>query len=94
MSRSLQVCSIICDTLFSLGLVTERASLLNVGGQVQIAKQQQQPIITLQSPPDSPVVDRATLVCRKDSSVIDQHVDQYWNGTHTTHDVNRMHDAA
>ena len=98
------------DTLFSLGLVTERASLLNVGGQVQVAKQEQQtitieltdeqvqrpaaPIITLESPPQSPLVDRTTLVCRKDSSVIDRQVDQYWNGTHNIHDVNKMYDAA
>lgn len=94
------------DTLFSLGLVVEKIQLLNVQNSLNLQAPKPQtieieitnekverltpPQVTLEPPIESEVVDRATLLCRKSSEVIDWSVAQYWDGTHKVHDTNKL----
>lgn len=90
------------DSLFSLGLVTERIELLNTKSRLELVAPKGQaveigfdsekvewfdpPSITLDPHPESAKLDRATLICRKSSAVIDQSVAQYWDDTHDLHE--------
>ena len=90
--------------------MTEQAGLLNVAENVDVVPQDPQtvtieltdevverqapPRIVVNPVPAKDVIDRATLVCRKNSAAVDMEVVQYWNGTHRMHNVNKMYGAA
>ena len=93
------------DTLFSLGLVTEQASLLDTQVKIEVELPRNQPIripltneqIEHLAPPTIKLdsipaegFDRATILCRKDSSVILKNVAKYWDAVHYIHNTNKL----
>jgi len=91
------------DSLFSLGLVVEQVRLLETPGNITLEPPEKLAlkIDILNEQPNyfTPVkikidpipengIDRAVLVCHKDSSMIFQVVAKYWDSTHKMHETN------
>lgn len=91
------------DTLFSMGLLVEKVELLKhhdlrlekMSSLTYTVKPTMEEVTQLISPkieiehPRSGSIDRATLLCRKASEVVNADIDRYWNLAHSRHTEER-----